>query len=240
MRIALATRPRVLFLAMFAVAVIAFLPLRLALGWGGLDARGFSARSVDGSLWSGRLTEARFGELALGDLDARVSPLSLLIGRARIVLAGRDADPERRLRGTVEVARHRAAVEDASGAIVPGNAFAPLPVTALNLDGVGVRFVDGACDSAEGRVRAELSGDWLGQPLPGLVSGAARCDGGALLLPLTSAAGNEGIALRLWADGRYRVELRLAPADPVMAAKLEGAGFVADGAARMLAVEGRF
>ena len=240
MRIALATRPRTLFLALFALAMVAFLPLRLVLGWAGLDAQGFSARAVSGSLWSGRLSEARFGDLALGELDARVSPLALLIGRARIALAGQDADPERRLRGTVEIARGRAAVVDANGAIAPGAAFAPLPVTALDLDAVGVRFVDGACEQAEGRVRAELSGNWLGQPLPGTVSGTPRCEAGALLLPLVSAAGSEGVALRMWADGRYRAELRLVPLDPATAARLEGAGFVPDGAARMLAVEGRF
>ena len=88
MRIRLATGRRALFLAMFAAAVLAFLPMRLALGWAALDSQGFSAREVTGSVWSGRLVEARFGDVALGDLDASVSPLALLIGRARIALLG--------------------------------------------------------------------------------------------------------------------------------------------------------
>ena len=86
MRIRLATGRRALFLAMFAVAVLVLLPMRLALGWASLDSQGFSAREVTGSVWSGRLVEARFGDVALGDLDASVSPLALLIGRARIAL----------------------------------------------------------------------------------------------------------------------------------------------------------
>ena len=238
--IRLATRRRTLFLAFFALAMLVFLPMRLALGWAGLDAQGFTAREVRGSLWSGRLVEARFGELALGDLRAGVSPLALLIGRARIALSGRGADPAERLRGTVELSRGRAAVLDARGAVAPGSAFAPLPVTALNLDEVSVRFADGACEAAEGRVRAELTGTYLGQPLPGTVSGAARCDAGALLLPLQAASGTEGTNLRLWADGRYRAELTLVPSDPAVAARLDAGGFAANGAARTLTVEGRF
>ena len=239
MRIRLATGRRALFLAMFALAMLAFLPMRLALGFAGLDAQGFSAREVRGSLWSGRLVEARFGDIALGDLDAGVSPLALLIGRARIALQGESADPAQRLAGVVEIARHRAAIIGARGALTPGNAFAPLPVTALDLDDVTVRFVDGACDAADGRVRATITGSWLGQPLPGSVSGSARCDAGALLLPLSRGAG-EGVALRLWPDGRYRAELSLVPSDPVVAGRLDAAGFVTRGATRMLAVEGRF
>ncbi|WP_022687213.1 type II secretion system protein N [Sphingomonas phyllosphaerae] len=239
MRIALATRRRTLFLAVFALAMLAFLPLRLALGWGGLDGQGFTAREVTGSLWSGRLVEARFGEIALGDLDAGLSPLALLIGRARIALESESDDPAQRLSGTVEIARNRAAVIDATGPLAPGNAFAPLPVTALNLDAVTVRFVDGACEAARGRVRATLAGAFVGQPLPGALSGNARCDAGALLLPLASGAG-EGVNLRLWPDGRYRAELTLVPSDPAIAARLDGGGFTANGAARTLAVDGRF
>ncbi|MDR6787204.1 general secretion pathway protein N [Sphingomonas sp. BE138] len=239
MRISLATGRRTLFLAFFAVAMLAFLPLRLALGWGGLDGQGFTAREVTGSLWSGRLVEARFGDIALGDLDAGLSPFALLIGRARIALAGESDDPARRLSGTVEIGRNRAAVIDATGPLSPGNAFAPLPVTALDLDALTVRFVDGTCQAAEGRVRATLAGAFLGQPLPGALSGNARCDAGALLLPLASGAG-EGVNLRMWPDGRYRAELTLIPTDPTIGARLDGAGFTANGAARTFTVDGRF
>ncbi|VXC50767.1 type II secretion system protein N [Sphingomonas sp. 8AM] len=239
MRIPLTTRRRTLFLALFAAAMLVFLPLRLALGWSGLDAQGFAAREVTGSLWSGRLVEARFGDIALGDLDAGLSPFALVIGRARIALSSEAADPAQRLAGVVEIGRNRAAVIGVSGPLSPGNAFAPLPVSALTLDAVTVRFVDGACQAGEGRVRATLAGAFLGQSLPGALSGSARCDSGALLLPLTSGAG-EGVDLRLWPDGRYRANLTLIPTDPTMAVRLDGAGFTADGAARTLSVDGRF
>lgn len=238
--IRLATGRRALFLAFFAAAMLAFLPMRLVLGWMALDDQGFTAREVRGSIWSGALAEARFGELALGDLSAGVDPLRLLLGRARIALSGSGEGGDARLSGAVEVSRSRAAILDASGPIAPGAAFAPLPVTALALDDVSVRFADGVCEAADGRVRADIAGTLFGQPLPGMVSGSARCDGGALLLPLVGAAGQEGVALRLWADGRYRAELTLVPTDPAAGARLDAAGFTANGAARMLAVEGRF
>ena len=49
-RIRLKTGPNALFLAMFVVALIVFLPLRLALGWFGLAEQGLTARSVSGGI----------------------------------------------------------------------------------------------------------------------------------------------------------------------------------------------
>lgn len=115
-----------------------------------------------------------------------------------------------------------------------------MPVSALDLDAVSVRFTDGRCESAEGRVRATLSGDVGGIALPQTVAGNARCDGDALMLPLTSQAGVEGIALRIDAGGRYRAALSLRPSDPLAAAKLEAAGFVASDGGYRLSIEGQF
>jgi general secretion pathway protein N len=89
-RIRLATGPTALFGALMLIALIVFLPMRLVLGWIGLGDQGFTARTVSGSVWDGRLNEARFGDLALGSLDARLSPFALLVGRARVSL---DGDP---------------------------------------------------------------------------------------------------------------------------------------------------
>ena len=68
MRIQVPMRRAVLFAALFAIALVAFLPLRLVLGGSGL-----TAREASGSVWAGRLKEARIGPAALGDLDARLS-----------------------------------------------------------------------------------------------------------------------------------------------------------------------
>ena len=239
-RIALRTRPAALIGALLLVALLVFLPMRLALGWFGLGEQGLVARRVSGSLWGATLTEARFGDLVLGDLSARLSPLPLLIGRARVALAGPDMASATPLRAALTVSRHAIGLDHASGNLPTGRVFAPLPVTTLDLDDVTVRFRDGRCEAAEGRVRATLAGEAAGVPLPASLSGAARCDGGALLLPLASQAGTEQIALRVEGDGRYRAELTVQSTDPTLAARLEGAGFTPDAGGYRLSIEGRF
>ncbi len=238
-RIRLRTAPAALFGAMLLLALIIFLPMRAALGWAGVGAEGFVARSVSGTIWGATLRDARFGDLALGDLHARLSPWPLFVGRAKIVLEGPES-AARTLRGSASISRHAVGVDDLTASIATGGVFAPVPVSALDLDAVSVHFRDGQCESAEGRVRATLGGDVAGIVLPQTVAGNARCEGASLLLPLTSQAGTEGIAMRIDAGGRYRAELSLRPADPIAAQKLEAAGFVAAGGGYRLSIEGRF
>ncbi|GAO38675.1 general secretion pathway protein N [Sphingomonas changbaiensis NBRC 104936] len=202
MRILLPMRRTVLFTAMFAFAVLAFLPLRLVLG--AVDS-GLSAREATGSIWAGHLKEARIGPAALGDLDARLSPVPLLLGRARIEVA-RASDAPDRLAGAVAIGRHRRSVESVTGTI-PIDSLGSLPVASLDLTDLTVVFRDDQCDRAEGQVRANLSGDVAGLDLPAALSGSVRCDGGALLLPLASGPGTEGLAVRIFGDGRYEARL---------------------------------
>ncbi|QHL90855.1 type II secretion system protein GspN [Sphingomonas changnyeongensis] len=69
----------------FVVALIALMPLRVVLG---LMPPVLAARAATGSLWSGRLVDARIGPLMLGDVQAGLDPLALLTGRVRLGLAG--------------------------------------------------------------------------------------------------------------------------------------------------------
>ncbi|MGU3390929.1 type II secretion system protein N [Sphingomonas sp. M1A8_2b] len=239
-RIRLQTGPAALFGGMLLIALIVFLPMRAVLGWVGIGDEGLVARRVSGTIWGSTLTEARFGDLALGDLHAKVSPLPLLVGRATIVFTGADSLAARPLSGSASVSRHGFGVDHVTATVATGRVFAPVPVSALDLDDVSVRFRDGQCESAEGRVRATLAGDVGGIALPQSVGGTARCDGTALLLPLTSQAGTEGIALRIENAGKYRAELALRPSDPLAVQKLEQAGFVRGPTGYRLSIEGRF
>ncbi len=238
-RVRLTTGPSALFLAFFVAALIVFLPLRLALGWFGLGEQGMTARAVTGSIWAGHLREARFGQIALGDLSAGVSPVQLLVGRARVDLAGTADPPAPRLSGAIGVSRGTFGLDDLTASLPVGTAFRPVPVTVLDLEDVSVRFRGQTCEAAEGRVRATMTGEVGGVAVPAALTGTARCDGGALLLPLTSAAG-EASTIRLWPDGRYRAEMTLSPSDPASAARLQAAGFVNTQAGMQLAIEGRF
>ncbi|MEG3085807.1 type II secretion system protein N [Sphingomonas sp. PB4P5] len=232
------TGPGLLFAAAFVIALLAFLPMRLVLGWIGVGEQGLTARSVDGSVWWGSLTEARFGDLAVGDLRARVSPLHLLVGQARVTLDGREK--ARALHGAIAISRHSMGIDDMTASLAAGTVFAPVPVTGIDLDDVSARFDDGNCTRAEGRVRATLSGDVGGIALSQGMSGAAKCESGALLLPLTSQSGAEAATIRLWQTGRFRAEISVRPSDPAAGAKLVLSGFRPTASGYTLAVEGTF
>jgi len=239
-RLRIRTGAPALFGAMLAVALLVFFPMRLALGWAGAAEQGLVARAVTGSIWGATLSEAKFGDLGLGDVAARLSPLPLLVGRATLAIEGPGGQGAPPLSGRAFVSRHAAGIEAFTGRLVTGTAFQPLPVTALDLDGVTARFEDEACVTAEGRVRATLAGDVAGVVLPPTIEGVARCDAGALLLPLASAAGTEAVAFRIFADGRYRADLAVRPTDPVVVARLAASGFTLGPAGYALSVEGRF
>ena len=242
MRVAVRTRPAALFGALMLVALVVLLPLRLVLGWAGIGDEGLSARRVEGSVWSGRLVEARIGDASLGDLAAHVSPLALVAGKARLALDSIVDVPQRTVHGSVETGRHAIGIAGMTANVGVGRLFAPLPVATLDLDDVTVRFADEACQTAQGRVRATLAGAtgaFGGVALPASLAGGVRCDGPALLVPLTSAGGGEAAVLRVTADGLYHADFTLQPRDPATAARLQAAGFVEAAGGWRLSVQGR-
>ena len=238
--IGLRTRRPVLFGAMLVVALIALFPLRLGLGVSGLGDEGLRAREVTGPVWWGDLAEAHFGDVPLGDLEAGLSPVQLFVGRARFDVAGREDSPNETLSGALSFSLSTSGVDDVTATLPAGDAFAPVPVTSIALDDVSVRFRDGRCERAEGKVTATIAATMPQLSLPPQLSGIVRCDGGALLIPLTSQAQTESIAITIQADGRYRAALTARPADPAAAATLTAAGFRAVGDGYRLTVVGSF
>lgn len=223
MRVRLPLGRTVFFVCAFLFSLLALLPLRLALDWLALDERGVAAREARGSIWLGALTEAQIGAVPLGDLATQLRTLPLFIGQARVDLTG--ADQPDRLKGSATVSRHGFAIDDMTARLELGGALAPLPVGAVDLSDVTAHFDDGLCTSAEGLVRANIAGDIAGVTLPGGLSGNARCDRGALMLPLVGQSGMEALNLRLFEDGRYEVELAVRPVDDAMRDRLVASGF---------------
>jgi general secretion pathway protein N len=211
------------FLCAFLFALIALLPLRLALERIGMP--GFAAREATGSVWLGTVKEAQFGKVALGDLAVSLETLPLFAGQARLTVNGLAG---RRFEGAFSSTRHGFGVDDLTAELSLAGAFGPLPLAGIDTTDVSARFERGRCVQAEGRVRATLSGDIGGIPLPGL-AGAARCEAGLLLLPLLSQPGTERLELRVGGDGRYRADLRVRPSQPGLGAALTAAGFAASG-----------
>ena len=211
------------FVCAFLFSLVALFPLRLALDWLALDDRGVAAREARGSIWLGNLSEAQIGAVPLGDLAAQLRTLPLFLGRARVDLTG--ADEPDRVKGSATVSRHSFGIDDMTARLELGAALAPLPVGAVALSDVTAHFADGVCTSAEGGVRANIAGDVAGVALPAGLSGNARCDRGALMLPLVSQSGMEALNLRLFEDGRYEVELAVRPVDDAMRDRLIASGF---------------
>lgn len=205
--------------------LVAFAPLRWALEQAGA-ARALAARDVTGSVWSGRLVDARLGGAALGDLSARLLPAALLRGAIEARLAGAAGS------GTLVLAGGATGVRALSARLDPLLAVAGAPVAQVEARGLSALFRAGRCERAGGQVSATL-----GPPLPAGVqlAGQARCEGGTLLLPLAAPSG-EALALRVRADRSFSAELRLPGLDPDALTAL-GLAPAPDGAA--LRLEGR-
>ncbi|HYD13644.1 MAG TPA: type II secretion system protein N [Allosphingosinicella sp.] len=239
MRIRLPVRRTVFFLAALTAALLVLLPLRLAAGWFDLGGRGLAAREAEGSLWFGRLREARLGPVILGDVDARLNLLPLFLGRARLSLH-RDPDAGGPFDGAISVSRNAFGLEDLTGQLRTGELFGPLPITTLDLTDVSVHFEGGQCESAEGQVRAGLSGELAGLPLPTAIGGTLRCQAGAVLLPLAGQSGMEQVNISVEASGRWRAELIVRATDPATIQRLTAAGFTLGPGGYVRRIDGSF
>jgi general secretion pathway protein N len=240
MKISLDTRPAVLLGGLAVLALLVFLPMRLVLGLVGLGDYGLSARAVTGPVWYGWLAEARIGDVMLGDIRARLSPFQLLLGRVRLDVTGAAQGDRPGLSGAITTSRYQSGIDAMNGSVATGNVFAPLPVNRVDLEAVSVTFENGACARAEGRVKAQLSGGIAALMLPQGMSGALRCEGGALVVPLVSQAGTESVTLRVQGNGRYRAALDIQSSDPTIGQKLSLVGFQQAGAGYRLSIEGQF
>ena len=207
----------IFFLCALLFSLAALLPLRVALGLLGFADKGLAAREATGSIWLGALSEARFGTVPLGDVATRLRALPLLVGRARLDLE----QPDDGLRAGVTASRHGFGIDDATGRIEAGP-LTTLPAPTLDLSDLSVSFESGLCVHADGLVKARFAGDLGGVPLPSGLSGEARCDGPALLLPLVAQSGGERLDFRLFADGRYRVDASLRPGGVPYSSRFEG------------------
>lgn len=216
------------FAAMLAAAALLLVPMRVAIMALGLERAGLSARAVSGSVWGGQLRAAGFRGAGLGDIGLRLAPLPLLAGTARFTASGE------RLRGALERSVNGGGVAGMSGRLELGG-LAGLPITAFELEDVGIGFADGACRTAAGRVTA-IPGPAMGGE--GGLTGQPRCDGRFVLLPLMSASGLSRLELRIGADGGYRAELAMDGADEASRAVLLGRGFQPTPQGVALRVEG--
>lgn len=233
----LSRRIRIAVIALFLLGLLLFMPMRIALGMAGLERLGVAAREVRGTIWSSRIDQLMLGNMALGPVRASLSPAALLMARARIDVS-RQTGAADDIRGALTIGPGRAGVDDVTGAIPLGRTFAPLPVASFVMNDVSAYFSGNRCGHAEGRVRAQMAGQFPGLNLSQGLSGTVTCDGDALLLPLVSQSGMEKVNLRIWRSGRYTAEMRIETTDAALGDMLAKAGFADSGGSRLLKVEG--
>ena len=238
MALLLPARRRLFLLLAFLFALLALFPLRLAFDMLALQENGLSARAIHGGVWLGSIEQMKLGDIPLGNVEARLSPLQLFAGRARMDFKRQTGGPDD-LKGAVSVNSSSFGIDDVTANIGAGESFAPLPVSGLGFQDVSVRFAGNACIHAEGRVTAHVASLIPGLDLPQGLSGEAICDGTALLLPLVSQSGMEKLNLRVEGNGSYSAELLVRASDPNQVTALTGNGFVQAPGGYVLRLSGR-
>lgn len=198
-------------------------------------APGLEADSVSGSIWSGRLRNAHYAGVPLGDIDVGLDPGRLLKGEAS--LRFQRLGP--RLQGRAGGTRHLRQLEELSGELPLQILPAPAPAVTIRFDDVHIALSPrGACRSAGGQVSTSLTGiPFLGESPP--LSGAPGCDGDRLFAPLRLPGNRAGLDLWLSADGGWTGKLRLRPENRLALVGLAAAGFAIEGGDATLTAEGR-
>lgn len=203
---------RKLFAAMLIVALILFMPLRLALGAAGDS---ISIRSAEGTLWGGRMVGVSLAGVPLGDLDARLSVLSLLLGKARIRVDGAQ------LHGAITGGITGRGGDIESLALPLSRALGPVRLTMLELSDAHLRFRSGTCAEADGLATVQLESALGGQRL----SGPLKCNKGALGVDLVSQPAMQRLSLRFPDSSHYEALITVRAADTDQATRLTAIGF---------------
>jgi general secretion pathway protein N len=233
------TRPRLfaLFAVSLCAALIALMPMRVAVGMIDPARFGLSARAVTGTIWRGQLRGVVIGEVPLGDFAARLSPLALLRGRAAFALVG---ITEPSARATLIATPGTIGVEGATFKLAGGAAFAPFPVDTIDLTEANVRLDDGRCLSASGQVRVNITGDFGGIRLGQGLVGMLRCDGDAVSTNLVSQSAMERVKLSLSPGKGYNATIIISGNTPERIQKLATIGFRETAQGLVMHVSGKF
>ncbi|MCG6119290.1 MAG: type II secretion system protein N [Blastomonas sp.] len=230
-----------LIVVVLVMALLVLLPLRIVFDMSALGSRGVSARSVEGSVWSGTIRDLRLGRLSLGDMDASLSPAALLGGETVLAMT-RAADVPGQPPLAFDLARsgNSIAMRNASGDIATADLFAPLPLRSVTLDGATIAFAGRRCSDASGAVRVNIEQSLFGITLQRGLSGTLRCDGDDLLIPLRGQSGLEQMDIRITGAGRYTADFTLGGLAGGAGAALSALGFRQQGDAMAIRINGRF
>lgn len=207
--------------AAFTVALAATLPMRLALAWSSVDRAGVSAAEVSGLIWNGRLKDAQYRGIPLGDIDASIDPFALLTGTRRVAVQGR--------LGRATLVQGDAHGFEMADAAVELDHLGPVPLTGrLRFENATLLFSGNRCERAVGSIATDILQRAFKGPE---VAGNLSCAGDAVIAQLEGRAQDieVSITLKLDAAGHYRAETRVVSTNPMVRGALGLAGFAENG-----------
>ncbi|MGL5839957.1 MAG: type II secretion system protein N [Sphingorhabdus sp.] len=208
------------------LGVVALLSLLLLLPMGmAANMLGVSARNSQGTIVSGALRDASIGRAAIGDVNVRLQPLQLLLGRLAFRLSRGDAPYAPGVSGVVGSGLGGYFANELTTTIDSRALAAGFDGGDLRLETLSLRFANGRCVSASGIVRLNLDHTVLGAATKGGLMGNAACRNGELVVPLLSESTMERLTLRVKGDGRYTATLTLSEPPADLATGLTLAGF---------------
>ncbi len=216
---------KLVLLAAAIAALVAMLPLRLVLGWADPAGHLLKAQAVEGTAWDGLVGELQVGRLPLGLMEIDLMPLPLLIGRGQFALERPDFPGARPFSARIRGGGSDLAIVNASGEVALGGTMAPLPVRTLTMNGFSAQFAGGACVAASGTLGLVVPAMGTMMDAETMLAGEARCEDGALVVPMTGPSGAERIDLRITPGGRWDAAMSLVGLPPEMAAPLVEMGF---------------
>lgn len=222
------------FAGILALALLALIPLRMALGR--FSDQGFTARQVAGTIWNGRIGELNFKSRRLGTFDVALEPLALLTGAVELGFHRLD-DPQGVLDGTLVSGADRG-VRETTGRVGVAGLFGPLPLDAIEFDDVSVLFKGQNCSKAAGQVSVVMAA-----PLPGVdgvvLRGSPRCENTRVRFVLSTPSNAGKLEFYVRSSGDYRAWFRVRGAMPDQSANLVALGFSPSQEGLAMSIDGR-
>lgn len=220
-----------------AIALLALMPLRIALAGSDLGKIGFTARQVAGTIWYGRIGDLQLRSQPLGTFEVTLDPFALLVGKASAGFNRMDS-PEGPLRGRLIAGTHRGIV-DTSGRLALAGLFAPIPIEAVELTDATILFRNGRCVEASGQVRPIFAGVLPGIDLGASTTARLQCEGERVRILVGDPARGGQLDFYIQSTGRYRGWIRVRDSNVAVAATLAGLGFRQSGDGLTLTADGR-
>lgn len=222
-------------LLLLALAMIIFMPLRTIMG-----SESMSARKVEGIIWDGSIRDLKIGRLPIGDVNARLHFLPLLIARAEISFSRGDAPFAPGVSGSVTRRVGGFSVNALNASVPVADLFAPLPADTIELQDFSAEFIAGRCAEASGSARLMFASAVPGFELANGLLATPRCDRGQLFVPLVSQSAMERVDIRFSADGTYSTTIFLEGDRGAQTDALILAGFRPVAGGYRMARKGRF